>query len=62
MPEWDYLVLPRKQADTTTHELAHDLAPLGEQGWELITVWAAHDSIGDQFIFKRLRAQGLEAE
>jgi len=53
---WEYLVLPRTQAETTTQQLSQDLAPLGEHGWELVTVWAVNDALGDQFIFKRMRA------
>ena len=56
MVTWDYLVLPRTQAETTTQQLSQDLAPLGEHGWELVTVWAVNDALGDQFIFKRVRA------
>jgi hypothetical protein len=54
---WEYLVLPRTQAETTTRQLAQDLAPLGEHGWELVTVWVVNDALGDQFIFKRPKAQ-----
>jgi hypothetical protein len=55
--EWDYLVLPRKQADTTTQQLSHDLGPLGALGWELVAIWAVNASLGDQFIFKRPRPE-----
>ena len=57
---WEYLVLPRTQAETTTQQLSQDLAPLGEHGWELVTVWAVNDALGDQFIFKRMRAPAQE--
>lgn len=58
---WEYLVLPRTQAETTTQQLSQDLAPLGEHGWELVTVWAVNDALGDQFIFKRPRAAAPES-